>query len=501
MADRRRAQPFDDQAAGRRGLRAVLRDLDSYSRLAVGRPLRRYQAEVGRALTRTVLRREGGTVTVMMSRQAGKNELSAHLEAYLLTLYGKVGGGSIVKCAPTFEPQLMTSKLRLQEVMRNRLEQLAPPEGMDGYVLGSGKARVYFLSAAPTARVVGATASLLLEADEAQGVEIEKHDRDLAPMCAATNATRAYYGVAATGDDLLARMKAHNLELERADGARRHFEYPWWAVAEENQAYGTFVEGERARLGAEHPAFLTQYELKATAPEDALFNEARLRQLQGDHERLEGPVDNRYYVAGVDLAGPDETAFDALAEHWKPRRVDSTVVTIAEVVWPGSDLAAGPVIRVVAHREWTGRSHWEQHVELARLLGEEWRCQSIEVDASGVGQAPCEMLARRLGERVKPFVFTTQSKSELGYGLLAAVGSGRVSVYRAGAWDRCATAFWGQAREARRRVSVAGLLGWEARRGHDDYVTSLALCVRAAEGGEAVRAGCDDSWAAAMVRG
>ena len=47
-----------------------------------------------------------------MSRQAGKNELSAQLELLLLLL--NVGrGGTIVKCAPTFRPQVLNSMERL----------------------------------------------------------------------------------------------------------------------------------------------------------------------------------------------------------------------------------------------------------------------------------------------------------------------------------------------------------------------------------------------------
>src|SRR5258705_8249791 len=63
------------------GLRRLLADIDLFSRHAVGMPLRPYQLEPARAILDSVFHRRGRTFTVMMSRQAGKNELSAQLEA------------------------------------------------------------------------------------------------------------------------------------------------------------------------------------------------------------------------------------------------------------------------------------------------------------------------------------------------------------------------------------------------------------------------------------
>jgi hypothetical protein len=337
---------------------------------------------------------------------------------------------------------------------------------MEGFVLGVGKARIFFLSAAPGARVVGATASLLLEVDEAQDVDPEKHDRDFAPMAASTDAPRVYYGVAGPADSLIERVKERHLELERRDGLRRHFAYPWSVVAEHNPAYGAFVQAERDRLGAAHPIFRTQYELRAVAPEDALFDEAALRGLRGDHGRRDAPDPDRLYVAGVDVAGPAELGADPSEGGGRPGRPDATVVTIAELDpdrwWTSDPGAPGPPpLRVVRHVAWAGRPHLEQHEELARLLGEAWPCRAIAFDATGLGQAPCELLRRRLGERVVPVTFTGPRKSELGYALLAAVNSRRVALYRAGlpaVRARRDAAGLGRAARARRLRDVAGAL-------------------------------------------
>ncbi len=49
--------------------------------------LRPYQVEAGRAILDSVLRRRGLSFSVEVARQGGKNELSAQLEALLLTLH------------------------------------------------------------------------------------------------------------------------------------------------------------------------------------------------------------------------------------------------------------------------------------------------------------------------------------------------------------------------------------------------------------------------------
>jgi len=186
---------------------------DQYARMAagfsfhvLGRALRPYQKLVAAAVLESVLKGLGLTFTVMMARQMGKNELSAHLEAGLLARHAKPGA-TLIKAAPTFRPQVTTSMQRLESLLK-AAAQLAPltrrrPDGSQevlkpkkehGYQLVLGDGRISFLSADPAASVVGATASLLLEIDEAQDVDPEKFTRDFRPMASAGNATTILYG-------------------------------------------------------------------------------------------------------------------------------------------------------------------------------------------------------------------------------------------------------------------------------------------------------------------
>ena len=58
--------------------------------------LRPYQLEVARAAMDSIQQGRGLTFSVEIARQGGKNELSAHLEVLLLTLY-MARGGNLIK--------------------------------------------------------------------------------------------------------------------------------------------------------------------------------------------------------------------------------------------------------------------------------------------------------------------------------------------------------------------------------------------------------------------
>src|SRR5579885_3303058 len=231
-----------------------------FARHVLGKPLYPYQAEIAGAILSSIFNGEGKIFSVMMARQMGKNQLSAVIEAYLLTCMQE---GTIVKAAPTFTPQIINSRLRLLSLLDTPLTRDRVWTS-NGYILGlapraeavllrahSGP-RVMFYSASPESNVVGATADLLLEIDEAQDVSVEKFDRDFRPMAATRNATTVLYGTAWSDDTLLAQQRASNLALQDSTGERRHFEYDWRVLAALNPAYRAFVEQEIARLGEDH---------------------------------------------------------------------------------------------------------------------------------------------------------------------------------------------------------------------------------------------------------
>jgi hypothetical protein len=466
-----------------------------FARYLLGRELRPYQAEVAAAIVRAVRAHGGRTLTVQMARQMGKNELSAVVECYLLTLHMR-RGGTLVKAAPTWRPQVATSLLRVEGLLARNPLTAGRVRRRFGYVLEVGQARLAFYSGQPGAQVVGGTASVLLEIDEAQDFDATKYTKDFRPMVASTGAATVLYGTAWDGRTLLEEAARQARGLEAADGERRAFVYDWTVGAAANAAYGAFVAAERARLGAEHPLWRTQYALEAVAGSGRLFGAAELAQLVGTHARERGPVAGAEYVAGLDWAGEAESG---LGEFRPGARRDSAVLTVARVRWretvqpqlrQGLHGVREPELEVVEHYAWTGRKHRELIPQVVDLLGRVWGVRHVVVDATGVGEGAASYLVGALGERrVTPFKFTAASKSRLAYELLAAVSGGRLRLYRD---DGSAEAreCWRQVRAARYRVRAGQALEWDVdpAEGHDDFLTSLALVVAAAGVGPVRRA-------------
>ncbi len=454
---------------------------------------------VAQAVARSILAGEGRTFTVMMARQMGKNELSAHLEAWLLHRFAG-RGGTIVKAAPTFRPQIITSMMRLEGLLR-AAHFRGRWKREHGFTIRVGDARIAFYSAEPQANVMGATASLLLEIDEAQDVNPDKYTRDFRPMASSTNATTVLYGTAWTADTLLEQQRRANEALEARGHGRLNFRFDWEVGAAESEPYRRFVQGEIDRLGLAHPLIRTQYLLELLQDGGTFFTAEQRLLLQGTHPRQRAPraagaqagqrdgesaaagAEPRY-VAAVDVAGAAEQAADAALRALAPRK-DSTVVGIADVTVPGDGGLA--FTRLVEIYWWTGRPLHEQCDRLIHLLRDVWRVSRVVVDASGLGADLAARLERALGSAVvEPFVFSVGSKSRLAYHLVAHVNSGRLHMWQeegtAGERSPEAAEFWREVELARPVFRTGEQLGFfvPEQQGHDDFVTMLALLAWAA---------------------
>ena len=438
-----------------------------------------YQREIFRAVFDSVRHGKGLSFSVMIARQGGKNELSAHIErAALLGRASK--GGAAVKAAPTFHPQAHISIRRLRQIFDQAgLSHCYLIE--NGRCLRVGHARQLFLSAHPTSNVVGNTADTLLEIDESQDVSPDKFNRDFMPMGASTNVTTVHYGTAWQDNSLLEQVKQSNLELQRSDGIQRHFEFDWQAVAQHNPHYQRFVEAERLRLGSDHPLFLSQYCLTPVSDDARFLDNTRQALLRGNHCRRGAPVSGRTYVAGIDLAGEGERPGVTGTKPINPLR-DSTVVTIGELHLADDGLGSKlPSISVVEHFWWTEKPHTETYSTLVHLLKNVWGCRRVVVDATGVGAGVAAFLRKSLGTSiVKPFTFTARSKSDLGFDLLAAINSGRLHTYKPDSSPE-STEFWSQISKAKSVIRPNQTINFfvDPSQGHDDFLSSLALLVHA----------------------
>ncbi len=469
----------------------------------------------------------------MFPRQSGKNELQAQLEAFLLAEFCEQEV-ELVKASPTWKPQSLNAMRRLERVLRSpRYQQAYPWVKEQGYIYRVGRARLFFLSGAPVSNIVGATANLLLELDEAQDILEHKYDKELAPMAASTNATRVFWGTAWTSRTLLARELRLARRLEAEDGLRRAFVASAEQVAAESPAYARFVDEQVRRFGRQHPLVRTQYFSEEIDSGGGLFSLEHQARLRGAHPRLLAPAPGRLYALLLDVGGVEEGATGAEALRGlleaaesgegargapapRPGR-DSTALTVVEVQPPAlaaaPSAAAGgraeshthaPLYRIVHRQAWVGVRHSELYAELS-ALAEAWRARWLVIDATGVGAGLASFLQARLAH-VLPFTFSARSKSDLGWRFLTLINEGRLQDWAAepqaaaarlameppqsGALDPelCQALFWQQLDACQGQVlpGPGRLLRWgvpdgtrDPRTGalvHDDLLISAALC-------------------------
>ncbi len=425
---------IDDEAA--KNFKVLLTKEKEFARYLSGLRVRTYQQGVFEAVLTSIKKKHGYSFVVMFPRQSGKNELQAHLEVYLLTLLSR-HTVEIIKISPTLRPQAQTCMRRFEQVARRNqlITSIWKKDGSNSYCVGG--ARITFLSAAPGSNIVGATASGLLEVDEAQQVSIEKYDRDIAPMSASTCATHVFWGTAWTSATLLARELRAAEEAEKKDGVRRVFRLTADDVAKEVEAYRKHVEEKIARLGRTHPMVRTQYFSEEVDGEGGMFPAERQALMTTSNTTVCEPKDGGIYALLLDVAGEDEgvRGIDGAMSMANPSR-DATALTLVEIVLDraGDPLSLSseahqsrqpaPKYRPVMRWQWVGANHVTLQTTI-RDIALEWKVRAVVVDATGVGAGLASFLDRALPGRVTPFTFNSASKSALGWDFLAIVDSGR----------------------------------------------------------------------------
>ncbi len=386
-------------------------------------PLRSYQVEVAWHIVDSVMQDKGLSFVVMFPRQSGKNELQAQMEVYLLALL-KDTPAEIVKISPTWKPQSLNAMRRLQRVLEKNCLTRKIFVKESGYIFRVGQARIFFFSGAPEANIVGATASTLLEVDEAQDVLPAKFDKDVAPMAASTNATRVFWGTAWTPTTLLARELRAAARDEAQDGRRRVFRITADEVAAEVPAYGKYVARQVALFGRSHPNVRTQFYSEEIDAEGGLFPLARQALMQGTHPAADAPQAGRMMAFLIDVGGASEAGGGAPGSH------DSTALTGVEVdLTTISDPALrAPTYRVLFRRVWTNVPQPVLYAHIQNLAAL-WSPRRVVMDATGIGAGLAAFLERALPGRVMPFLFNAASKSKLGWDFLAIVDAGRWKDY------------------------------------------------------------------------
>jgi hypothetical protein len=273
----------------------------------------------------------------------------------------------------------------------------------------------------------------------------------------------------------------HLRAKEQEDGRQRVFLVPWHRVAAEIPAYGERVRARMEQLGEHHPFIRTEYFLEELDGEQGLFPPQRIAQMEGEHARQHRGAPGKRYALLLDVAGEEESGGGQLAFGMDASsRRDSTALTVVEVD-TASRADGRPLYRVVDRRAWTGARHATLHAQLVDLATTVWKASWIVVDATGIGAGLASFLEaslRRKGVRVVPFLFTSASKSRLGWDFIGLIESGRYKEYAADD-DPVTGEFLHQLRATEYQIMTGpgNVLRWSvpAAAGHDDLVMSAAL--------------------------
>lgn len=373
-----------------------------------------------------IAQQTGKTITIRSARQTMKNECSAMICTRMLHIF-QYRGGTYIRTAPTWKPQIINSMKRVEGFLRIDpvLDNYRPRHG---YMFEYHNADITFLSTDKHANVVGATASIALDIDEAHKVDKGKFEEDFGPMTAFHNVPIIMWGVAADKQDLLYEYVQHNLE-HNPDCV---LQYPASIWCELLPQYAKHYEERVAKLGADHPVILTQYDLVDVDSIGGYFTKAQQTSLlSGDHEQYSAPKDGRSYVITIDIGGEaEEEESNPLVKAEGAR--DSTVALIWEI--DHKDEVNGYLMcRLVDVHWWTGKSLGDepsglpgQQTILLKLL-QTWQPHYTVVDGRGVGEQIANYLDTNWG--VEVYKASALSVSDDCYGLKAMINNDRVKVH------------------------------------------------------------------------
>ncbi|HBG74698.1 MAG: hypothetical protein A2X25_11745 [Chloroflexi bacterium GWB2_49_20] len=215
-----------------------------------------YQLLPAQAVLESVRLGQGLTFVLNFPRQSGKDELLAHLQAYLMRMSNDKDR-TILEVNSNLENHRI-ALWRLEERLssnvftRSRWARLGDTVAID-------KCRTTFLPAdgVPDGKV--APASLLFIVNDAQDIWPAWFDMEFSHLAARPKLTRLVCGSSWDEQSLLSREIRHARRDEDKDGIQRLFRITALDVGKENQNYANFIDDVVQRYGRENPLVKTQY--------------------------------------------------------------------------------------------------------------------------------------------------------------------------------------------------------------------------------------------------
>jgi hypothetical protein len=276
-----------------------------------------------------VRHKRGLSFVVIFPRQSGKNETQLSLYSYLLT-HAQLTGGDIIHVEPTYKPQTITAMHRLEARLKSNALTRGKWHKKAGYIYGVG-VRESSTSPATWPRCGRCHRWSAAVGQRSADINIQKFDKDFAPMGASTNCTRVFWGTRWTDDTLLEREYKSALAAQEVDHIQRVF----FAAAQEVGASAGTISPLRQRRSKAPRAGTPAGQRSAilcgepSPPGGHASTPARLMLMRGAHPERETPEDGKVYAFLVDVAGEDENPLTRC--NWNNPARDSTALTIVEV--------------------------------------------------------------------------------------------------------------------------------------------------------------------------
>ena len=219
---------------------ALLNSFAKFVSEGCGVELYDYQLKPARAILDSIRLGLGLTIVLNFPFQSGKDELLAHLAAYLMRMLNDKDR-TIVEVNTTDEYHLVAVMRLGDRLNSNTLTRFRWK--MDGMNFHIDKCRTIFLSMDAIIVSKPIPADILLIINEAQIIIPSTFDKFSSQLSLVPNLTRVVCGTKYDEGCLLSTEMEHAIREEQKDGIRRVFEVTETEVCNENKVYERFVTG------------------------------------------------------------------------------------------------------------------------------------------------------------------------------------------------------------------------------------------------------------------
>ena len=291
-----------------------------------------YQKIISNKIIESVLLNKGLTITVEISRQAGKTSVVTDTVDFLIAFYFSICQKFNLPSTPFFNvgffaPQLQQTKTDW-DLIKNFLTKIQPEFGFSFTEFNADTIHitsnnmpprmVYCFTASPTSNPESKTLNLII-LEEAQALVDKQVDKAISPMGAHTHATEVYIGVGG-----YRRCKFSSL-IEKSPPDQKII-IPYDMVIEEKQRmfeltnnpihlnYAKHIEKKIKEIGDESDEFRTQYKLEWIFERGQFITYEQIMNLEEDYPiRVEPSV--KIY-GGIDWGKMhDSTIFTIINEN------------------------------------------------------------------------------------------------------------------------------------------------------------------------------------------